>query len=154
MLESEPPALSSPYSIVVPCDYNFSDTERFHWKSLPQTCWTVLGGTYLRPDSTTPLHNLRDSPPLGIIALLADDVLNHHGGREIGRDGEDFEIPGTAQEKSQSSNPGNGKGIPKKLNLKDKKGRTTHIVLPLYLSSQTLEDLLKMCIFVCSAENM
>lgn len=47
---------------------------------------------YLGPRPIALLNNLCHGPALGVVAFLAQHVLDHHGRREGRGDGEDLEV--------------------------------------------------------------
>jgi hypothetical protein len=145
MLESEAPARSPPYSMVVPCWITLISKDSI---GAVTTLGTVeflaplgIAKSYLRPRPIPLLNNLRNRPAFRF-GFAAEDVLDDHGGREGRGDVEDFEI-------AVIEKHGQYIGCHLLLGRKD-----THNDFPVCLSSQTLLDLLKMCSFVCSAGNM
>jgi hypothetical protein len=95
MLESEAPARSPPYSMVVPCWITLISKDSI---GAVTTLGTVeflaplgIAKSYLRPRPIPLLNNLRNRPAFRF-GFAAEDVLDDHGGREGRGDVEDFEI--------------------------------------------------------------
>jgi hypothetical protein len=101
--------------------------------------------TYLGPSPISLLHGFGDGPLAGVGAF--EDVFDHHFRGEGCGDVEDFEVAVSHCRQSAVDTVATvGTILEKKIK--------THNDFPVCLSSQTLEDLLKMCSFVCSAGNM